>query len=145
MNHGGKGTRISRGRNNKRAEEGKGNGWERVGGCFSRSLKTASPDEASSSKERSACTVRMLPSSKVLLFVVVRFLYQLPTTRPGAFISFAVIFWVAAPLFVTLRLLRQQRSAAPRSVFSLKEINHGVPFRGRQTKVQLRVIISSSR
>lgn len=48
---------------------------ESVSGYFSRSLKTASPNEVSSSKGRTVCTVRMLLSSKV--FLVVRFSYQL--------------------------------------------------------------------
>jgi len=41
------------------------------------------------------------------------------TTRLGAFISFAVIFWIVAPLLITLRLLRQQnvRGAASLTVY----------------------------
>jgi len=85
VNHGKLRSIRTRGRNNKRPKERKRvsemnewmrETWEKVSRYFSRSLKTASPDETSSSKERSACTIRMLLSSKVLLFVV-RFLYQL--------------------------------------------------------------------
>lgn len=50
-----------------------------------------------------------------------KILIPTPTTRPGAFISFAVIFWVVAPLLVTLRLLRHNGSAAPLTVFLLEK------------------------
>lgn len=77
---------MSHSKNNKRERE-----RERVNRCLSRSLKTASLDEASTSKRRN-CHKDAPVVKGTFVFVRRKILIPTPTTRPGAFISFAVIF-----------------------------------------------------